>query len=61
MWQAADVMNIDEEEVINKLSNLKVETLNPETGEKVNSSRISNTGRFKTSPTPPKLVPGTYR
>jgi len=33
--QAADITNIDEEEVISKLSNMKVETLNTETSEKV--------------------------
>lgn len=35
--QAADIMSIDEEEVLSKLSNIKVDTLNPETGEKISA------------------------
>jgi len=33
--QAADITNIDEEEVLSKLANMKVDTLNTETSEKV--------------------------
>jgi hypothetical protein len=40
--KAADITNIDEEEVISKLSNMKVETLNTETSEKASHWVLSN-------------------
>jgi hypothetical protein len=40
--QAADITNIDEEEVLSKLANMKVDTLNTETSEKASLIRGEN-------------------
>jgi hypothetical protein len=38
MPQTGDIMNLDEEDVLSKLANLKLETLNPENRKKVSYS-----------------------